>query len=208
MRDVEINDPYILERLNGFLESFNKLDIEKSFKMDNRDPSIDKVYGTSEEYLKKMRVEGHVGYPMAIKGIDILAHPTKKDGWGEIEQEVSYEFGRELGAQQNALCCYYPSDGFIGWHDNHDAPGHTLLFTWSATGDGYYRYRDIDTGEVKTLPDRAGWICRTGEYGDGKAAPEQWHCAATNEPRWSIAFYVRSKAMIDMIVEDLEYPDS
>jgi len=82
------------------------------------------------------------------------------------------------------------------------------LFTWSKSGDGFYRFKDVDTGEIKTLKDRAGWVCRTGEYGDGKSSPVQWHCAMTNEPRWSIAFYIRSQSMIDMIVEDIEYSDS
>jgi len=208
MRFVDINDQYIIKRLLGFEKSFNSLNYDK-LEIDNRDPLIDKHYGTSKEYLEDLMKSPQNGWPLSINGIDLASYINPSKPWKKLTFDITNNFTRELGAQQNALCCYYPSDGFIGWHDNHNAPGHTLLFTWSKNGDGYFRYRDKKTGEIITMWDKPGWTCKTGKYGDGsKEDPSQWHCAMTNEPRWSIAFYIRSQSMIDMIVEDIEYSDS
>ena len=210
MRDVDINNPDIQARLDGFAEKLNALKPAEVLPIDHRDKSIDKHMGVSTEYLHRIMEEGHEGFPKSIKGVDLLAHPSLQNApeWKDIFQDVSFNFARELGCQQNALCCFYPEDGFIGWHTNKDAPGHTILFTWSETGDGFYRYRHKASGEIITLPDKPGWVCRTGSYGDGKDyGKEQWHCALTNEPRWSIGFYIRSAEMTKMIVEDIEYSD-
>ena len=52
------------------------------------------------------------------------------------------------------------------------------------------------------LHDRPGWTCKTGWYGPGKEST--FHCAMTNEPRWSIAFYMRNETMRDQLVEEIE----
>jgi len=208
MRDVDINNPYIQARLDGFAEKLNAL---KPPPIDHRDASIDKHMGVSTEYLHRlMEEEGNKGLPRSCKGADLLTARNAPE-WKDIVPDVSFNFSRELGLEfhQNALCFFYPEDGFIGWHTNEDAPGHTLLFTWSETGDGFYRFKDKDSGEIKTLPDKPGWVCRTGTYGDGTDlfGRLQWHCALTNEPRWSIAFCITSAEMTEMVVKDIECSD-
>jgi len=208
MRNVDINNPHIQARLDGFAEKLNAL---KPPPIDHRDTSIDKHMGVSTEYLHRIMEEGHRGSPKSIKGADLLRQWRDTPEWREIFEDVSFNFPRELGLDwndgMNALCFFYPEDGFVGWHTNEDAPGHTLLFTWSETGDGFYRFKDKDSGEIKTLPDKPGWVCRTGYYGDGVFGRIQWHCALTNEPRWSIAFCIRRAEMTEMIVKDIECSD-
>jgi len=214
MREVLLRNKEILNRLNGFINTINSLDIRlldiKERNIGNQVPAekLNKHYATSKDYLQRVlnkasenRFEGP---PEIIKGIDIgVLYGSPIEGpWRDFADDVKYNFARELGVQQNALCCYYPPDGYIGWHDNRDAPGYTVLFNWSKGGDAFYRYRDWKTGEVHTIDDRPGWTCKTGWYGPGDKST--FHCAMTNEPRWSIAFYARNKTMRDVIVDCLE----
>ena len=168
----------------------------------------DKVYATSKKYLQlmlnKVEQKKFKGPPEIIKGIDIshIRGSPLIGPWRDLANDVGINFAQELGVQQNALFCYYPEDGYIGWHDNRDAPGYTILFNWSKGGDAFYRYRDWKTGLVHTIHDRPGWTCKTGWYGPGDKST--FHCALTNEPRWSIAFYARNETMRDEIIDQLE----
>ena len=214
MREVFLKNKEVLDRLNGFIDTINSLDINDlnviERNLADRVPrkKLNKHYATSKDYLqivlKKVSEDRFEGPPEIIKGCDIgqLYGQLLEGPWREFANDVCYDFARELGVQQNALLCYYPLDGYIGWHDNRDAPGYTILFNWSKGGNAFYRYRDWKTGNVHTIHDRPGWTCKTGWYGPGDKST--FHCALTNEPRWSIAFYARNKTMRDIIIEQLE----
>ena len=212
MREVLIKNKEILNRLNGFLDTINSLDMSlldiKERNIGDQVPKqwLSKHYATSKKYLtiilNKAANKNFQGPPECIKGIDLCSNYSVVQEWKELAKDVGFNFARELGAQQNALFCYYPEDGYIGWHDNRDAPGYTILFNWSKGGDAFYRYRDWETGEVNTINDRPGWTCKTGWYGPGDKST--FHCALANEPRWSIAFYARNKTMRDEIINQLE----
>jgi hypothetical protein len=205
MREILIKNQEILDRLNGFTKVIQVMDINE-LKIDDRDPDISAEYAVSKEYLQVILDKGlmHKGDPEAIKAVDLIVLPISEipTHWKEFADDVAFNFTRELGVQQNALCAYYPEDGYIGWHDNHDAPGYTLLFNWSETGDSFYRFRDPKTKEIVTIKDRPGWSCKTGWYGKGDGST--FHCAKTNEPRWSIAFYIQDENMKDIIIDALE----
>lgn len=216
MREISLNNPDILARLEGFAETFLRLKPE-NLPIGDRNPDMDKEYATSEEYLKVIVDKGfkHKGPPEAIKAIDLAMwedkEPLSKE-WRAFVDDIAFTFPREMGIQQNAITGYYPKDGYIGWHDNHDAPGFTLLFNWSQDGDGFYRFRDPITHEVTTIPDKKGWSCKSGYYGvvnDARGDKQQWtyHCAATNCPRWAIAFYIKDRTIWNMIIEEIEDGD-
>jgi hypothetical protein len=206
MREVFLKNKEVLDRLNGFIETIDGLDISELDIKEQGDK--DKVYATSRRYLQlmlnKVEQKKFKGPPEIIKGIDIshIRGAPLTGPWRDLANDVGINFAQELGVQQNALFCYYPKDGYIGWHDNRDAPGYTILFNWSKGGDAFYRYRDWKTGKVHTIHDRPGWTCKTGWYGPGDKST--FHCAMTNEPRWSIAFYARNKTMRDEIIYQLE----
>ena len=212
MREVLIKNEEILNRLNGFLDTINSLDmslldiVERNIGDQVPPKKLNKYYATSKDYLQRMlqkvSEDRFEGPPEIIKGVDLCNNYSVVQEWKELAKDVGFNFARELGVQQNALFCYYPEDGYIGWHDNRDAPGYTVLFNWSKGGDAFYRYRDWETGEVNTINDRPGWTCKTGWYGPGDKST--FHCALANEPRWSIAFYARNKTMQDMIIEHIE----
>jgi|TARA_B110000495_G_C22937306_1_gene548242 hypothetical protein len=206
MREVFLKNKEVLDRLNGFIKTIEGLDMSELDIKEIGDK--DKVYATSKKYLQlmlnKVEQKKFKGPPEIIKGIDIshIRGSPLIGPWRDLANDVGINFAQELGVQQNALFCYYPEDGYIGWHDNRDAPGYTILFNWSKGGDAFYRYRDWKTGLVHTIHDRPGWTCKTGWYGPGDKST--FHCALTNEPRWSIAFYARNETMRDEIIDQLE----
>ena len=206
MREVFLKNKEVLDRLNGFIKTIEGLDMSELDIKEIGDK--DKVYATSKKYLQlmlnKVEQKKFKGPPEIIKGIDIshIRGSPLIGPWRDLANDVGINFAQELGVQQNALFCYYPEDGYIGWHDNRDAPGYTILFNWSKGGDAFYRYRDWKTGLVHTIHDRPGWTCKTGWYGPGDKST--FHCALTNEPRWSIAFYARNETMRDQIIDQLE----
>ena len=214
MREVLIKNQEILDRLNVFIDTINSLDMkqldirERNLGDQVPQKKLNKYYATSKDYLQRMlqkvSEDRFEGPPEIIKGVDIshIRGSPLFGPWRDLANDVGINFAQELGVQQNALCCYYPSDGYIGWHDNRDATGYTILFNWSKGGDAFYRYRDWKTGLVHTIHDRPGWTCKTGWYGPGDKST--LHCALTNEPRWSIAFYARNETMRDEIIDQLE----
>jgi hypothetical protein len=208
MREILLNNKEIQERLKQFSDTFLRLKPE-TLEIDHRDPTIDKDYAVSNEYLKEIVDKGfkHKGPPETIKAIDLATKLSKElsPEWNEFVNDVTNNFPREMGIQQNAITGYYPEDGYIGWHSNHDAPGYTLLFNWSETGDGFYRFRDPITHKVTTIKDKPGWSCKSGYYGV-RDNDDIWtyHCAYTNEPRWAIAFYIQDRNMWNMVIEEIE----
>jgi hypothetical protein len=214
MREVFLKNKEVLDRLNGFIKTIEGLDmseldiVERNLGDQVPPKKLNKHYATSKNYLQRMlqkvSEDRFEGPPEIIKGVDIshIRGSPLFGPWRDLANDVGINFAQELGVQQNALCCYYPSDGYIGWHDNRDATGYTILFNWSKGGDAFYRYRDWKTGLVHTIHDRPGWTCKTGWYGPGDKST--FHCALTNEPRWSIAFYARNETMRDEIIDQLE----
>ena len=39
----------------------------------------------------------------------------------------------------------YPPGGYISWHNNANASAYNLVFTWSESGNGYFKYIDGET---------------------------------------------------------------
>ena len=206
MKEILIKNEELLDRLNKFIKSTSDLNLNEIF-VARMGGKHDKLSATSEEYLEIVLAdEKFKGPPLTSLMTDISKNPRiQSKKWQDLAKDIANDFTKELGMQQNALLAYYPKDGWIGWHDNHDADGYTVLFNWSEGGDAFYRYRDWETGKIHTINDKPGWTCKTGWYGPGEKST--WHCAMTNEPRWSIAFYARNENMRDIIVDYIENND-
>lgn len=209
MREIILDNPELEEILNEFVENFFEDDmsfIDKYVK----DRKHENFHATSEEYRHDIQSRPHEGYPMNAK----LIGPTKGE-WGggegklaEAKRNIMKDTQRKLneftGANFNALCAYYPSDGYIGWHTNQNCPGYNILFVYNTTDDGYFRYQDPVTKEIHTLYDKGGkWNIRVGYYGGHDEEDDiLWHCAETKSPRVNIAFVINQEEMwMDMIDE-------
>jgi hypothetical protein len=123
-------------------------------------------------------------------------------------QTLTNRLKRCVGLDINALSAYYPDNGYIGWHHNGDAWGWNILFTYSQDGNGFFKYRDIDSGEIVTLPDKKGWSCKVGFYPpiDNNTSPEQlfWHTARTTKKRYTLAFVFKEVGMWETIRDIIE----
>ena len=58
--------------------------------------------------------------------------------------------------KNNALCAMYPPKGFISRITMQTHLHIILFFTWSETGDGYFKYIDGYTGDEIIIPDKKG----------------------------------------------------
>ena len=85
---------------------------------------------------------------------------------------------------------YYPPTGFVGWHTNHGAHGHIVLFNWSEDGEGFFRYATGD--RMNTIKDGKGWSCKVGYFGE-HVEDQMWHCARTECRRFSFSYRFEKK---------------
>ena len=77
----------------------------------------------------------------------------------------------------------------MGWHTNWNANAYQVLFTWSETGDGYFRYWDLEKQEMVHVPDVKGWHCRHYYFGHLNEPDKHcWHAAYAGCPRITLAY--------------------
>jgi len=106
---------------------------------------------------------------------------------------------------------YYPPGGYMSWHDNHNAPGWNILFTWSEKGDGFFRWYDLETGKIETMLDRPGWSAKIGYYGGtdedhGINDPTGIvpHCCKNYDHRFTFGWLTFAKEFQDDMLESGE----
>ena len=173
----------------------------------------------NEDYRKHIMNKGsdHDGYPEMLLGAGL--EPDKfiyddKDVQlrmtGEMESLIA-ELCSWSGARHRALTAIYPPGGFISWHNNANASGFNVLFTWSQEGDGQWEHIDPVTGEHVIIPDVKGWQCKFGYYGHyGEPDKVLYHAARTNCLRATVAFVFTGdetgKKMSEMLIEEIQTP--
>tara|TARA_S200002703_G_scaffold126500_1_gene112974 strand:+ start:663 stop:1334 length:672 start_codon:yes stop_codon:yes gene_type:complete len=149
-------------------------------------------YYTSTTYLTDRldNQDNHVGWPEHFYSINLPQLRDKRpEYWKHYVDRAKNFTAVMLGAHTSALALNYPPQGFVSWHTNWNAPSYQILFTWSKTGEGYFRYRDPITHEIVTLQDKVGWNVRYHYFG-AKDDPSRvlWHCAYTKCERFSFAY--------------------
>jgi len=148
-------------------------------------------YYISDEYLQKIKNEGHEGgaayaYSYPIKPTMYKGPPEEWKEYSDTWYDINTRLMCELGVRISALAQYYPAGGYIDWHSNWNASGHNLIFTWSETGDGWFKFIDPKTKETVIIPDKVGWSLKAGYFGDGDK--EMFHSAKTNCPRITVSY--------------------
>ena len=155
-------------------------------------------YATGETLLAEIDWAKHDGYPPDSLDYDFTRLPTDHN-WA-----LDGVIQREIGYKRPALKVVYGPDHYFAWHDNRNASGLNLIFTWSdAEARGFFRHVDAATGEIVTIPDVPGWSCKMGEYG-AKEGSRLKHCAAANgSRRCTIGYIVGHRGIWDDIIEEL-----
>ncbi len=196
-QEVDLKNKAILGRMEELRKRF--FELREKYGIEDGISKKLEVEGVTNEYFCKdneyfvellEEPKAHVGFPTSYYSINLpelrRKHP---DTWGGYVEDVKNKTASLLGAHTSALALFYPPTGFVGWHTNWNCSSYQILFTWSETGEGYFRYKDPKTDEVVTLKDKAGWNVRYHYFGSANE-PEHalWHTAYTECDRFSFAY--------------------
>jgi hypothetical protein len=225
MKEIEIKNQEVLDVLNQVLYFYKNTTDINNVKPQGLDHKHEKNKFMSEDYLNKIidMSDRHDGYPEAL----LLYNLYNKDyainrdpralplNWLEKYQDINKQLMALLSVRRNAVASLYPPGGFISWHNNANATGFNLIFTWSENGDGWFDYiEDNGKGKRVRCQDKAGqWVCRYGMFGSyhQNDYPIVYH-AASSENSWRITLaYVFSKEELsaglqEFIIEELTTP--
>jgi len=185
------------------------------------------LYATSIECLNTMEHDTHDGFPPDSHGYDFnqIATWVKHDDLNKYSGEhakaiqdksqwLDNELGSLLGIRFCALKMYYPKDGYIAWHNNWNVPGYNVLFTYTETGNGFWRHINPEGSKGKInkpleknlvhIPDVPGWHMKTGYYGKKEEEDKiMWHSAYGGEPRMTLGYVVHNEDLWKNMVEEI-----
>lgn len=222
MTEVIVRNKNLLNRLNGFVDQFFSIEDYNNPKyrlFSSEEDVANAEYYCDREWLDHMlkNWEAHSGYPEQH-----MAQPVSKmvledkDKFLDFRNTVKNDFATEIGAMHSALLNYYPPGGFVGWHTNWNANCYQVLFTWSKSGNGYFKYYDKAKDEIVTIQDKPGWQCRHFYFGR-KDEPDHhcWHAAYAGEDRITLAYKftnnsindkmdVTARMLRDQLIEEIE----
>jgi hypothetical protein len=222
MSEVNIRNSDLLEVLNGFSDemlskpSYND---EKYWTFREWQDIGKGEFYCSRDYLDECLSRDELVGPPDRYFAQPISKMVREDKemWEGFMQKVKYDFASELGAHTSALLSYYPPGGFVGWHTNYDANAYQILFTWSETGDGYFRYYDKQKDEIVTIQDVPGWQCRHFYFGAGHEEDLHcWHSAYAGCQRITLAYKfvnggsvdnpedAQARAMRDLLIDEIE----
>jgi hypothetical protein len=208
MRDIPIRNKELLGILDNYVklrtddqESFDRW----SYKTCKNDIMED---WTSEEYLREVISQGldHEGFPDSMKGYEFRLnkkeHMFFNNEFAESAEEglyrtkfiktlaeINHQMWNFMGCRNQALTAMYPPGGYIAWHNNANAAAWNFIFTYSETGEGHFKYWDIEKQEIVYMHDKPGWQCKAGYFGRYDE-PENvfYHAAETKCWRQTVSF--------------------
>jgi hypothetical protein len=219
MRDIKLNNLEVLSALNEYKDFIMSNDIDQNLYLMCRDEKPEDWL--SEKYLHEVMSSGtaHEGFPITMQSYDGLMPAKYNDRkkrditpktvkFRDASSQLNSRLMEELSARVNTLNTVYPPKGFISWHNNANASGFNVLFTWSETGDGWFKYYDQKKKEIVTIPDVPGWQCKMGYFGS-YIDPEKlcYHAAYAECWRISVAYvFAEADELWQDIIEDIENP--
>ena len=171
---------------------------------------IDIDSGTSHDYHKFMmnldKQKKHEGFPESALLVDYKNSPIVETSIKSRDRAISItqELTSELGAEHNSLLCYYPVNGYIGWHHNANAGGYNVLFTFHDSNGGYFEEYDMIAGKYIKHEDGIGWSAKTGYFGsfDDPEEKKVWHCAANRSGNRITVSYIINQYDMWMDMKD------
>ncbi len=226
MKEIKVKNKVILDILNESLWFYKNRDsivsTEPNCSKDVREEYI------GEDYLAKIisMGEGHNGFPESLKGYslnnsDMYQYNNKEHvkkrlplDWLEKYTDLNNRLMSELSVRNNAVATLYPPQGYIGWHNNANASGFNLIFTWSETGEGWFDYiEENGKGDRVRCQDKKGeWVCRYGFFGayNQTKYPIVYHAASTECWRITLAYVFSAKeaagGLQEFIIDELSNP--
>ena len=222
MRDIKINNEVVFESLNRFkdfvLEKYQLGDLDKNLSLNSKDHTRDRWL--ADDYLERIIARGtkHEGYPESMRSYqgmmpdigngNFQGDAKKVQEYRKKAQDLNNALMIELSAKRNTLITLYPPGGWISWHNNANASGYNVIFSWSETGDGWFDYWDLEKKERVRIHDVPGWQCKMGYFG-AYHQPDRlcYHAASTDCLRISVAYvFAEAEDIWKQIIEDIEEP--
>jgi hypothetical protein len=212
MRNIPINNPDILDALNKFLWYYDNKDVVKKQLRLHGDPK-DRSHFVGAKYRDEIiaQDERHEGFPDSVHSYslksDRLDCPNASIAAEFISRysELNVNLCHLLSTRNNALTQIYPPNGYISWHNNANASAYNIIFSWSETGEGNFRYVDGHTGKEVVMQDVKGWQCKVGYFG---AYGEPWynrvyHAAETDCWRITVSYIFDRTDMSSGLQDDV-----
>lgn len=209
MKSIPINNSHVLECLNNFLWFWRNPTFHDNVHTTCNSHTFEDGW-TSEEYMRKIIDMGnaHDGYPESCKAKAMAANrlvekPTADKG-AIVEcirrfTDYNTQLSQAIMARNNALGVIYPPGGFISWHNNQNAPGYNLIFSYAETDTGFFEYYDSNTEEIVKLYDTPGkWTCKAGYFADFEESFEKkvYHSAsAPEDDRMTVSYVFNASEM-------------
>ena len=190
---VMIRQPISAPVLDTFLEEWKTGQL-KTYAVDT---GGDAKYHTSIESLPEYKELTALDEFAADQGREkylnyLYYDDLEKDMWQLLRDECNIK-----GVWRSRRTCtalwYKGPDGFLGWHNNRGTPrdADACFISYVETaGDSFFRYVDIDTGELVTDYDEPGWYVRSWTW---DLEDPFWHCVYSNSNRISIGFQCKFK---------------
>jgi len=198
MKTIEVKNSYVLSLLDS-IENYlldvdcDSLEIVQEEFLHLKDEKL------SDKYLKQIMNAGksHEGYPL-FQPMYVLPVESFKYIHKHTTELTEYMFSERV-----CLDVLYPPKSYCSWHNNANAPGNAIMFSWSKTGEGDFRYWDNDKKEVMYIPDKKGWNVKFFNFGDYNQPEKLTYHASSNEClRYSMAFnFITEKQVLDETVE-------
>jgi len=205
--------------LKNILEEFSTWFFNSSYNtelipFEKLDDNEKGEYATTSNYLKEaLKDPKSYGYPKHMLGAVMENNLNKNRLQPKLYREACDNIDKKLinyfGARNNALRAYYPSGGYIGWHNNANAPGYNIIITCNPEGNGEFEYYDQEKNMIIKYPDKKGWFVKVGYFGSFEE-PEKmyWHCARTRSPRLTLSYIIPHQSLWQSMIDDIGIPDT
>jgi hypothetical protein len=225
MEDIPVLNEELLGILNEYVELFRAPDFEKYMHLSCAHDKDQRDWYVGPKYRDEIVAKGsrHDGFPDSIYGYEVSVHreghefytrkaPSiyRRDTTSQLAN-LNNQIMSWLGTRHTALTACYPPGGFIAWHNNANAAAYNLIFTWSETGEGCFKYIDPVTKEEVVMKDHEGWQCKAAYFGHyGEPESLFYHAAETDCWRITLSFtFNTDDASVDFreeVIEDIKTP--
>lgn len=200
---TEFSDFFYSRDFSHLKQSIGKNEQFKEISIFEKGPEA-----TSLEYLHEaLKEPKKYGYPRYSWGLELNIDSVYFDD-PELKakaRETNNKLMNFFGARNNALQMFYPSGGYIGWHNNANAPGYNIVLSCNPGADGEFEHWDHINNKLVVFKDQPGWNCKVGYFGAFNE-PEKvyWHCARTRTPRLTFSYVIFDKNLWESMVEDID----
>ena len=204
MLNIEIKNPEVIEVLNDYSEyiseRFHSGHMNKTLRINCLEHTRDRWLADDYRERIMQRHRAHDGFPESMRcfhgTMPSADHKIVSDDYNSALEyrnkaiEVNQNLMTILSAKRNTLCTTYPPGGWISWHNNANASGYNILFTWSENGNGWFDYWDMEKKERVRVQDVPGWQCKMGYFGSYDEGEEKlcYHAASTDCLRITVAY--------------------